>query len=72
MRADMQGRALPEFTSEIEQFNIFQQYLEHLVEKAKTISVSDLPNFEELIDKVKQHQAPASIIKETLAKSLLK
>ncbi len=72
MKADMQGRALPEFTSEIEHFNIFQQYLEHLVEKAKTISVSDLPNFEELIDKVKQHQAPASIIKETLAKSLLK
>ena len=72
MKADMQGRALPEFTSEIEHFAIFQQYLEHLVEKAKTISVSDLPNFEELIDNVKQHKVPASIIKETLARSLLK
>ncbi len=72
MKADMQGRALPEFTSEINHFNVFQQYLENLVEKAKTISVCDLPNFEEMIDKVKHHQLPSSIIKETLAKRLLK
>jgi hypothetical protein len=42
------------------------------VEKAKTISVCDLDNFDEMIDKVKHHQLPSSIIKETLAKRLLK
>lgn len=71
MKADMQGRDLPEFTEEIEHFNAFQHYLEQLIEKAKTISVRDIPEFEEILNKVKHHQLPASTIKETLAKKIL-
>ena len=72
MKADMLGRDLPEFTSEIEHFNIFKQYLERLIEKAKTISVADLPDFAEVLNKVKKHQLPPSMIKEIYAEKIIK
>ena len=72
MKADIKGRALQNFDKELEHFDAFQKYLEQLVAKAQTISVSNLPEFNSILEKVKQHELPPSAIKEILAEKIIR
>lgn len=71
LRSDMKGRAMTDFSKDLESFSLFEEYLKKYVNSAKKISVTDLPEFEETLEKVKQHKLPTSAINDILAQKII-
>ncbi len=71
LKADMLGRALDDFSCELECFAHFKEYLLRLTNAAREISALDIPGFAETLEKVKNQELPPQALKETYAEFLL-
>ncbi len=64
LKADMQGRKKEEFSEELKEFAIFEQYLKRLTKTASEHSLSTLPDFQNLLNLVQMKTLPPTAIKE--------
>lgn len=56
LKADMQGRAIEDFSQQLKDFSIFELHLQNIIQKVEKTPISTIPNFEELIDDLKNNK----------------
>ncbi len=71
LKSDMLGRALPNFTCELECFKKFEDYLYRLTQAAATIKMSEIPEFEALLSQLKNNEVADTALKEAYIALLL-
>lgn len=71
LKADMLGRALSDFSCELECFGHFKNYLSQLTNTVMETRATDIPGFMDALERVKKHELPQSFLKEEYANYLL-
>lgn len=64
LKADMLGRDLSDFTQELKCFQQFEDYLYRLTQAASEISISQMPEFDRLLEQLKCKEISDKTIKE--------
>ncbi len=64
LKSDMLGRALPDFTCELECFKKFEDYLHRLTQAATETKMSEVPDFELMLEQMKNNEIPNTALKE--------
>lgn len=71
LKADMQGRAMQDFSKELHEFSFFESHMRKLIKTASEINMSSMPQFTELLEKVKNKEASNDILKKAYIRLLV-
>ena len=71
LKADLKGRALHDFTKELDDFKSFEISLDKLITIAKETKTKLIPNFEELVEKLRTQKITKEEFKQIEIKTLI-